>query len=207
MHAPLNRRDGEPFISRAPWQTGSIVSGMNRASQRRPARRGQEQLSRSTDIYFSVSCFDGQLQGGARCGSGDDFPTLGDVEDAEMTRAPEHRVFRSNIEGISRDGYVAEIPGGALCMRANQAGSIPLPAGKLDDDAGHTLALGLKRELDGGPRFGQGALLCDLQLGFLRRGRTRNSAQHWQRYQTQYQLPPFQLDLSLQMQPARSSLR
>src|ERR1700680_1129239 len=108
-----------------------------------------------------------------------------------MARAPEHWVFRSNIEGVSRDGYVANIPCDAICMRTNQTGSIPLLARKLDDDAGHPLALKLKRESDGSPRFGKGLLVCDLQLGFFRRSRTRNSGQHWQRCQAQYQLPPF----------------
>jgi hypothetical protein len=60
-------------------------------------------------------------------------------------------------------------------MRTNQAGSIPLLAGKLDDDAGHTLARKLKREFDGCPRLGKGLLVCDFQLGCFSRSRTRSS--------------------------------
>src|SRR3989442_6624771 len=73
----------------------------------------------SADEYFSVAYFDGQLQGGARRRPGDDFATILDVEDAEMARAPEHWVFRRNVERIARDGYVAKISCDAICVRTN----------------------------------------------------------------------------------------
>ena len=71
-----------------------------------------------------------------------------------MARAPKHRVLHGDIERVSRNSYIREIPQDALRVGANQGGSIPSFAWKLDDNARHTLGLSLKRELHGLPRFG-----------------------------------------------------